>query len=752
MPERRVTVSDEHTGSMIAFLPSDPHGLAVDGGDPPSELHVTCVYMGDDHAAFTAQDRHATAVVLELLGHGPVQATVTAVQTLGSNEPPATVMMLDAPELHTLRGRIKTALVNAGVPVPEDTYPEYLPHLTLGYGLDPAEHQHRVGEIITLDRVGAWYGPEHTEIDMKEDSRMGGRFYAVIARMGVPTGDRRILAPGSISNRTLPLPLMWQERQAPGHDGAVVIGRIDTIDTDEMGTVTAFGELLDESVIPDVAKAKELIRNGVLGCSIDPGMVEWEELPDGWMMFNRYEIGGFTALPIAAFSDTPIVLIGEDLAVPGDGGSEDSEELYDGDDYGWLYALTAAVTSEGLTGLPVAGTAVEWDGDAAAQRVAEWAGVDAEDAGEGVWQKYGRAFLLRDDDADPMTRAAYKLGVADVVDGELTLIPRAVYAVASVLAGGRGGVDAPQEEQERLKGAVRSLYERIADSTGEDVEVPFSLTAAAPKLPPLALFQDPGFTGPTPISVKAQDGFLRITGHIGLHGARHRGLPGHVTIPKSMSGYREFLLGATPTAEGIAVPTGPVTMGGGHADTGLGMRAAAEHYDNVATKVAAVTAGDDAFGVWISGVIKDGVTEAQIVDLMESPPSGDWRADESGNLELITVHAVNVPGFAVYRVGMNMESQQAYALVASADFAGAADAVTLDLDGDLRAQFDAAGVAWPTITVEFGGRVFEPYPVAEGCVRAAVGGAVGPEPVELVADGRERLRAAARLRLALSGV
>lgn len=304
-------MADDNTGAMLAFLPHGPQFLAVDGGDPPEELHVTMLYLGDDHTVYGAQHRHDISQVLSALGTGPVTATVTAVQTLGSNEPPATVMMLDATDLHALRPTLKQALADAGVPVPEDTYPEYLPHLTLGYGLNPDDYQSRVGEILTLDRVGAWYGPGRAEVPLTEETRMGDRFYAEIARMGVPTGDRRIIAPGALTYRDLPRALRWQEFDAPGHEGSVVIGRIDSIDIDNAtGLATAYGELLDPDVIPEVVRARELIRNGVLGISIDAGQVEYEDMMDGWTMFTRYEIAAFTALPIAAFASTPIYLVG----------------------------------------------------------------------------------------------------------------------------------------------------------------------------------------------------------------------------------------------------------------------------------------------------------------------------------------------------------------------------------------------------------------------------------------------------------
>lgn len=612
-------MGDDNTGAMVAFLPRGAQFLAVDGGDAPEELHVTMLYMGDDHTLYNAQQRHDISQVMHELRSGPVTAVVTAVQTLGNSEPPATVMMLDAPDLHDMRPALKRSLEAAGVPIPEDTYPEYLPHLTLGYGLNPDEYQDRIGEIITLDRIGAWYGPERVEVPLMEETRMGDRFYAEIARIGIPTGDRRIIAPGALTYRDLPRALRWQEFDAPGHEGSVVIGRIDSIDIDDpTGLVTAHGELLDPEVIPEVVRARELIRNRVLGISIDAGMAEYEDTMDGWTVFTRYEIAAFTALPIAAFASTPIILI------------DDAEAV--------------AVPSEPL-------------------------------------------------------------------DSE--------------------------------------------DYMGDE----FGLTAAAGRFPPLELFSDPQFTTYTPLMITEVDGFRRLTGHIAPLDVPHRGLPGQVYAPRSASGYREFLLGGTMTAEGVLVPTGPVTIGGGHAATSLNAQAAAEHYDDAGTRAASVTIGEDNYGIWISGVIKDGVADTDAYSLLEFPPSGDWRADQSGNLELILIHQVNTPGFPVYRVNQDMASGQVYALVASADAwkGEQTTAFSVDLDGDLEMQFADAGVPWPQLSMTISGTQYGPVPIAAGCVLRMLRGdspdmGSTVEPVEFASTEPERARARARLVMALEGV
>lgn len=124
--------------------------------------------------------------------------------------------------------------------------------------------------------------------------------------------------------------------------------------------------------------------------------------------------------------------------------------------------------------LPLADRDLEWDGSAAAQRVADWARGDGEDIDP---ERYGRAFFWRDDEADATNVTAYKLGFADVVDGELRAVPRAVFAVAAVLKGGRGGVDIPDADADRVRARVSAYYERMADEFGDDtLEAPFAIT------------------------------------------------------------------------------------------------------------------------------------------------------------------------------------------------------------------------------------------------------------------------------------
>ena len=115
-----------------------------------------------------------------------------------------------------------------------------------------------------------------------------------------------------------------------------------------------------------------------------------------------------------------------------------------------------AVTS--FQDLPLAERAREWDGGAAEQRVRAWAGAE-----DGPNERYRDAHVWYDaDKKDNFT--AYKLLVADVVDGRLTAVPRGVMAAGNVMQGSRGGVDLPARDIDRVKSHLAKYYEKMGDS------------------------------------------------------------------------------------------------------------------------------------------------------------------------------------------------------------------------------------------------------------------------------------------------
>ncbi len=92
----------------------------------------------------------------------------------------------------------------------------------------------------------------------------------------------------------------------------------------------------------------------------------------------------------------------------------------------------------------------DWDGAAAAARVFEWAGFDGETPD---FERARRAFLIHDADA-PELRGSYKLGFADVVDGELVAIAEGLRAAASRLP----LTDAPQDALDRARAVLDAYF------------------------------------------------------------------------------------------------------------------------------------------------------------------------------------------------------------------------------------------------------------------------------------------------------
>jgi hypothetical protein len=108
--------------------------------------------------------------------------------------------------------------------------------------------------------------------------------------------------------------------------------------------------------------------------------------------------------------------------------------------------------------LPMADRDREWDGSAAESRVRDWAGAE-----DGPNEKYRDAHVWYDkDNKDNFT--AYKLLIADVIDGKLYAVPRGVMAAGNVMQGSRGGVDLPKGDIDRVKSHLAKYYAKMDDT------------------------------------------------------------------------------------------------------------------------------------------------------------------------------------------------------------------------------------------------------------------------------------------------
>lgn len=201
------------------------------------------------------------------------------------------------------------------------------------------------------------------------------------------------------------------------------------------------------------------------------------------------------------------------------------------------------------------------------------------------------------------------------------------------------------------------------DDDDDDVEAQDSLIASArPAEPPREWFQNPGLTEPTALHV-TDDG--RVYGHLAAWGTCHTAFSNEcLTPPQSQSAYAYFRTGSVLTDQG-EVSTGRITMDTAHAGRTLSAAGTVAHYENTGAAVADVAAGEDAYGIWLAGAIRPGVTDEQVRALRASPLSGDWRKVKGG-LELMAALAVNMPGFPIPRpAALAASGFEVEALVAS---------------------------------------------------------------------------------------
>jgi hypothetical protein len=185
------------------------------------------------------------------------------------------------------------------------------------------------------------------------------------------------------------------------------------------------------------------------------------------------------------------------------------------------------------------------------------------------------------------------------------------------------------------------------------------VAGAIPMNPPTEWFDNPKLTKATPLTI-ADDG--RVFGHIAAWHVDHIGMAFGTRPPRSRSKYSYFHTGIVRSDEGKDIPVGQLTLAGGHAGLEASAEQAVRHYDDTASAFADVHAGEDAYGIWVSGALRPGTTPEQIRAARASAPSGDWRPIK-GALELVAVCQVNVPGFPIARA--RVASGQVMALVAA---------------------------------------------------------------------------------------
>lgn len=173
----------------------------------------------------------------------------------------------------------------------------------------------------------------------------------VLAIEGGMSGDYRTLVENEVTWRGLPVPLRWAKEDNGGHDGAVIVGRIDRIWRD--------GNLLrGEGVFDTSEEADEVVRllaeKFVRGVSVDMDNVEVyaDENPDSPEKEMVGRISAATLVAIPAFQEAYVAL-----------GPYEGDVVQDGD----------AVQDEPVTASgEFAISEKPWDGDSSRFTLEQW--------------------------------------------------------------------------------------------------------------------------------------------------------------------------------------------------------------------------------------------------------------------------------------------------------------------------------------------------------------------------------------------
>jgi hypothetical protein len=114
--------------------------------------------------------------------------------------------------------------------------------------------------------------------------------------------------------------------------------------------------------------------------------------------------------------------------------------------------------ASGKMDLPLADDDREWDGSEASDAIFEWAGWPDDENPDKARQGF---FAYNDEETKE--KQGYKLPFATLIDGKLTAVPHALHAVASVLEGGRGGVDLPDNVIAGVRDKVEQYYKKMGE-------------------------------------------------------------------------------------------------------------------------------------------------------------------------------------------------------------------------------------------------------------------------------------------------
>jgi hypothetical protein len=612
---------------------------------------------------------------------------VSGYGVLGDSDPPATVLYLESPALCRLRCGLWDAIEDGEW---AEQHPNFIPHLTLGYGVDMAAAAPFKGQTIFFDRLVVAMGPQVVEypLGVPEPEEPDGEAPMAPVVPATTTAAASISHVHTITGTSGFVVTSGQSTNAAGYgrpdrkedDMATQIAVGDDVSwndadgNEQTGTVVAIADDGSATVQPegtDGPDAQVTVQVSLLkpapaqgappakGSAPPPPPPQRQAAPAASADAPEGFIGGTPA----SFDQTGQTAWRGVLIVEGTP-SGDGRMIENG-------ALTwreLPLPLMCMTENPVGGM-----GHDGAQLVGSITKVWRD--GSNIW---GEGVF---DTGSPVGSEALRLVSEQFMRG----VSADLDMVEVDFENPEPSLDAPLEEvlawdpglmivtSGRVMGATLTVFPAFEEATIMLVDSPEgeALVASAgpaiigavartwlpyegqnalvacagggfPVAPPAAWFAKAHFDGPTPVKVGA-DG--RISGHVADWKGCHISFLGRcVPPPRSPSGYRNFRTKQVLTAEGSMVATGSIYMDTVHPNLRMKASDAQAFYAHTGCAIGDVAVYEDEWGIQIAGAVRPTAAPEAVRALRGSDLSPDWR-QVNGSRDMVGLLAVNVSGF-----------------------------------------------------------------------------------------------------------
>jgi hypothetical protein len=444
------------------------------------------------------------------------------------------------------------------------------------------------------------------------------------------TGDGRLIEGNALRWDTLPVPLRWAMQDFGAHDGAYVVGKINTIERIDYDEANKRLQATGRDALPESFSDVIVVWGaGVHDLGSEYGREAHRQVKEGLTPGISMDL--------------------DDIVIREDGDSDDFTIVE-----GRVRAATQ-VAIPAFEGARIAVSDVEvFDSDERLDDAMSLMG-DDEDTFNWVEDVGGLPPYIK-----RIEKHLIKKGMA-----ESHAIATAVNVVKKMCASGDTNFPGSQQvnagSRAEACAAVADWEEKKARAKAEAAET-VAVTASAVKGGfKHSWFEDPHLQGSTEWTVTDEG---QVFGYLAMWGTCHIANPqGHGVCtqpPSSPSGYAYFNTQPVRTDEGF-VHAGRLTMNTLHAGQRLSSTDTLHHYEHTGAVGAYVVAGEDEYGIWVAGAAHP---DADLDALRAAPVSGDWRTI-AGNLEMVATLSVNVPGFPIPRATALVAGGAVTSLVAS---------------------------------------------------------------------------------------